>query len=89
MATTTEISEQLTAFEAKVVITWSMYTGKLLETGENLKVVITIDEPLENCLSFSPSIASGSDTQEFANDASYYACFRENQSEKGENESEK
>ncbi|KAJ1427868.1 4-coumarate--CoA ligase 2 [Sesbania bispinosa] len=48
-----EILEQLTAFKAELVVTWSTYTGELLETGKNLKAMITVKEPLENCLSFS------------------------------------
>ncbi|KAJ1406680.1 AMP-dependent synthetase/ligase [Sesbania bispinosa] len=51
--TAAEISKQLTASKAKLVVTLSTYVGKLPETGEDLKAVITVDAPQKNCLSFS------------------------------------
>lgn len=47
-----EISKQLKASGAKFVVTYSRCVDKLRECGEVLTIV-TVDDPPENCLSFS------------------------------------
>lgn len=50
--TAAEISKQLKASGAKFVVTYSQCVDKLKESGEHLTIV-TVDDPPENCLSFS------------------------------------
>ncbi|XP_038901547.1 4-coumarate--CoA ligase 3 isoform X2 [Benincasa hispida] len=50
--TAAEISKQLMASGAKFVVTYSQCVAKLRESGEDLTIV-TVDDPPENCLSFS------------------------------------
>ncbi|QHN99634.1 4-coumarate--CoA ligase [Arachis hypogaea] len=51
--TSVEITKQLKASKAKIVITRSMHVHKLKQEQENSFIVITVDKPPEKCMSFS------------------------------------
>ncbi|KAL1362405.1 hypothetical protein AAHE18_03G078900 [Arachis hypogaea] len=51
--TSVEITKQLKASKAKIVITRSMHVHKLKQEEENTFIVITVDNPPENCMSYS------------------------------------
>ncbi|MED6210524.1 4-coumarate--CoA ligase 3, variant 2 [Stylosanthes scabra] len=51
--TSSEIMKQLKASKAIIVITHAMHVHKLKQEEENTFTVITVDNPPENCMSFS------------------------------------
>ncbi|MED6225908.1 4-coumarate--CoA ligase 3 [Stylosanthes scabra] len=48
-----EITKQLKATKSKIVVTRAMHVHKLKQEEENTFIVITVDNPPENCMSFS------------------------------------
>ncbi|MED6179906.1 4-coumarate--CoA ligase 3 [Stylosanthes scabra] len=51
--TSAEITKQLKASKAKIIITHAIHVHKLKQEEETTFIVITVDNPPENCMSFS------------------------------------